>query len=176
MGKFLGQGSNLCHSSNPTHSSDNARSLTCWATREHLLLCSWSWEGPGGQCGWLRATHPHCGKNEEMKTLLGVDLEHQLPMWWRDEPATRAGVVMEKERAGGENGFDQREGGARLRDPNPNGLHGALYPPPTKTPSSVGGLLFFFFSPSFLSFSSLSLRFTKDPCMGHLFQNFCPDL
>ena len=28
MRKFLGQGSNLCHSSNPSHSSDNARSLT----------------------------------------------------------------------------------------------------------------------------------------------------
>ena len=30
--KFLGQGSNPCHS------SDNARSLTCWATREHLVF------------------------------------------------------------------------------------------------------------------------------------------
>ena len=34
MWNFLGQGSNLYHSSNPTHSSDNARSLTCCAPRE----------------------------------------------------------------------------------------------------------------------------------------------
>ena len=33
MQKFLGQGSNLGHSCNQCHSSDNARSLTRWATR-----------------------------------------------------------------------------------------------------------------------------------------------
>ena len=32
--KFPGQGSNLCHSSDPSQCSDNARSLTHWATRE----------------------------------------------------------------------------------------------------------------------------------------------
>ena len=32
--KFLGQGSNSCHSSNPSHRSDNARSLIHWDTRE----------------------------------------------------------------------------------------------------------------------------------------------
>ena len=32
--KFPGQRSNLCHSSNPSHSSDNARSLTHYTTRE----------------------------------------------------------------------------------------------------------------------------------------------
>ena len=39
--KFLGQGSNPCHSSNQSHSSDNARSLTCYTTREllELILC-----------------------------------------------------------------------------------------------------------------------------------------
>lgn len=83
---------------------------------------------------------------------------------------------MEKERAGGENGFDQREGGARLRVPEPRVAPGGLFAPPHKITSSVGGFPFFFFSTPFLSFSSLSLRFTKDPCMGHLFQNFCPDL
>ena len=30
-GKFLGQGSNLHHSTDLNHSSDNARPLTCWA-------------------------------------------------------------------------------------------------------------------------------------------------
>lgn len=34
MQKFLGQGSNLCHSSDPSHYSDNARSLTHCATEE----------------------------------------------------------------------------------------------------------------------------------------------
>ena len=34
MLKFLGQGSNLCHRSNPSHSSDNTRSLTYCTTRE----------------------------------------------------------------------------------------------------------------------------------------------
>ena len=34
MRKFLGQGLNPCHSSNPSHSSDNARSLTHCTTRE----------------------------------------------------------------------------------------------------------------------------------------------
>ena len=32
MQKFLGQESNLCHSSNPSHRSDNTGSLTCWVT------------------------------------------------------------------------------------------------------------------------------------------------
>ena len=37
--KFQAQGSNLCHSSNQSHSSDNTRSLSHWATRElHPLL------------------------------------------------------------------------------------------------------------------------------------------
>ena len=35
--KFLGQGSNTHQSSDPSHSSDNARSLTCCATRELLF-------------------------------------------------------------------------------------------------------------------------------------------
>ena len=34
MQKFPGQGSNLCYSSDPSHSSDNARSLTHYTTRE----------------------------------------------------------------------------------------------------------------------------------------------
>jgi len=34
MRKFSGQGSNLWHISDLSHSSDNARSLTCFATRE----------------------------------------------------------------------------------------------------------------------------------------------
>ena len=38
MWKFPGQGSNSCHSSDPSHSSDNAGSLAFWATRE-LLFC-----------------------------------------------------------------------------------------------------------------------------------------
>lgn len=32
--KFLGQGSNTCHSTDPSYSSDNARYLTCCTTRE----------------------------------------------------------------------------------------------------------------------------------------------
>ena len=38
MWKFLGQGSNPCPSSNPSHDSDNARSFTCCTIRE--LHCS----------------------------------------------------------------------------------------------------------------------------------------
>ena len=44
MQKFLGQGSNLLHSSNLSHSSDNAGSLTYWAIRELLnqvIFCCW---------------------------------------------------------------------------------------------------------------------------------------
>ena len=36
--KFLGQESNLHHSSDLRHKSDNSRSLTCWATRELPVL------------------------------------------------------------------------------------------------------------------------------------------
>ena len=36
--QFSDEGSNLHHSSDPTHSSDDARSLTCWATRKLLGL------------------------------------------------------------------------------------------------------------------------------------------
>ena len=38
MWKFLCQGSSLCCRSDLSHSSDNARSLTHWATRELLIL------------------------------------------------------------------------------------------------------------------------------------------
>ena len=38
MWKFPGQGLNLHHSSDLSDSRDNFRSLTCWATREHILL------------------------------------------------------------------------------------------------------------------------------------------
>ena len=38
MCKFPGQGLNLCHSSDPSCSGDNARSLTCCTTRELLLI------------------------------------------------------------------------------------------------------------------------------------------
>ena len=37
MQKFLGQGLNLHHSSNPSHCNDNAGSLTCCVTREHPI-------------------------------------------------------------------------------------------------------------------------------------------
>ena len=37
MWKFLGQGSNLCHRSNPSCCSGNAESLTCCATRELFI-------------------------------------------------------------------------------------------------------------------------------------------
>ena len=36
--KFLAQGSNLCHSSNPSHCSDNARSLTSCPARELQII------------------------------------------------------------------------------------------------------------------------------------------
>ena len=42
MWKFPGQGSNRCHSSDPSCCSDKARSLTCCATRE---LPGWSLSG-----------------------------------------------------------------------------------------------------------------------------------
>ena len=38
MWRFPGQGSNLSYSSNLSHNSDNARSLTHWATTELLIL------------------------------------------------------------------------------------------------------------------------------------------
>ena len=38
--KFQGQGSNRHHSSNPSHSSDNTRSLTQWATGNASHSCS----------------------------------------------------------------------------------------------------------------------------------------
>ena len=54
MWKFLDEGSNLCHSSNQSQSSGNARSLTHWATRE---LQAWHFNhGPTDQC-LFRDTH-----------------------------------------------------------------------------------------------------------------------
>ena len=41
MRKFWGQGSNLHHSSDLKHCSDNARSLARWATRELLWILIW---------------------------------------------------------------------------------------------------------------------------------------
>ena len=43
MSKFLGQGLNLCHSSNLSRYSDNAGSLTCCATRELLRVEHFIW-------------------------------------------------------------------------------------------------------------------------------------
>ena len=40
MRKLLGQGGNPCHSSDPSHCSDHVGSLTCYATREFLILLS----------------------------------------------------------------------------------------------------------------------------------------
>ena len=39
MRKLLGQGLNLCHSSDLSYNSDNTRSLTCCATRKLQLWC-----------------------------------------------------------------------------------------------------------------------------------------
>ena len=48
MQKFLGQGLNLHHSSDPSHSSDIARSLTYWAARElpivYFLEFTYKWD------------------------------------------------------------------------------------------------------------------------------------
>ena len=41
--KFVGQGSNPCHSSVPSHSSDNAGSLIFWVTRELLWASFHVW-------------------------------------------------------------------------------------------------------------------------------------
>ena len=38
MWKFLGQGSNPCHSNDPSHCSDKAKSLTQCATREVIFI------------------------------------------------------------------------------------------------------------------------------------------
>ena len=43
MWKFPDQGSNLCHSRNPSRSSDNVGSLTCCATRELQIVCTFNW-------------------------------------------------------------------------------------------------------------------------------------
>ena len=57
MWKFLGQGSNLRHSSAPSHCSDNAASLTCCISRELpkwdfcFGLCpDFNWENYGHNC------------------------------------------------------------------------------------------------------------------------------
>ena len=42
MQKFWDQELNLCHSSNPSYSRDNARSLILWATRELHILFSYT--------------------------------------------------------------------------------------------------------------------------------------
>ena len=42
MWKFLGQGSNPCHSSDLSHCSDNARSLICCSTRELRIVHLWA--------------------------------------------------------------------------------------------------------------------------------------
>ena len=78
--KFPDQGWNPCHSSNPTHCSDNAGSLTCWATRElqqlifyrntyfmntlyitHTCIYTYIWK--------LRQRNKHLQKNENQRSL-----------------------------------------------------------------------------------------------------------
>uniref|UniRef100_A0A8D1UVC1 Sideroflexin 2 n=1 Tax=Sus scrofa TaxID=9823 RepID=A0A8D1UVC1_PIG len=54
--KFPGQGSNLCHGSDPTHSGDNARSLTC-CTPGKLLPCP-ILSGESGPGLYHRAENP----------------------------------------------------------------------------------------------------------------------
>ena len=52
--KFPGQGSNSHDSSDLSHSTDNARSLTCWATRELVPYFfppqSWDYKNPFSMC------------------------------------------------------------------------------------------------------------------------------
>ena len=70
MQKFPGQGLNLHHSNEPSHNSDNARSLIHWAIRELLKLpffFFWSffwgrthgiWRFPGSGSNWTRSRRP----------------------------------------------------------------------------------------------------------------------
>ena len=51
MQKFPGQGSNLCHS------SDNARFLTCWATRETRSSSNWTLNSVSRSKGYLYTTN-----------------------------------------------------------------------------------------------------------------------
>ena len=51
MKKFLGQESNMRHSSDPSHSSDNTKSLTHWATRELPVLHPFNYNYMGGGLG-----------------------------------------------------------------------------------------------------------------------------
>ena len=63
MQKFLGQGLNLHHSSDPSRCNDSARSLTCWATRElpraWIVIghaCKGEETKPRPKCEWSEET------------------------------------------------------------------------------------------------------------------------
>ena len=71
MWKVLGQGLNLCHSSNLGHSSDNTGSLTRWASRNSTTVegggrtcCIWRFPGQGSRrsCSrWPTPQPQQCG-------------------------------------------------------------------------------------------------------------------
>ena len=61
MCKFPGQGMNLHHSSNQSHCSDNARSLTCCATGELLEIFFFKWTVITKQKQMHRYTEKMCG-------------------------------------------------------------------------------------------------------------------
>ena len=77
MWKFRGQGSNPCHSSDQSHCSDSARSLTCCTTRElqglGIFICT-------GSCKlrsklWIEK---HISFNSSGSSMVGFGS----PEWW----------------------------------------------------------------------------------------------
>ena len=70
---FLGQGSNLCHGCDPSHCSDNTRSLTCYATREPLPVLSNS-----------HFCHPW-GNRKLENTVIWISLKQFLSSWYNSQ-------------------------------------------------------------------------------------------
>ena len=73
MHKFTGQGLNLCHSSNQSHSRDNARSLTHWAIGELFYM---DFQLPEGQSPW-----PLCHSGVNATSTLSFHAHTCLAAW-----------------------------------------------------------------------------------------------
>ena len=85
MWKFPGQGLYLCHSSHPSHCTDNARFLIHWATREFLysvFVCFMSIPTSYGNSwvrDWIQATAVSTTDLLTHCTMLGIKLT---PFQW----------------------------------------------------------------------------------------------
>ena len=101
MWKFLGQGLNSSHSSDPSHYNGNARSLTQWATRK-LLGITFT-EKKSFIFRKYKFFFPRCYETKHASGLEQVDIQLRTAYWWKNNfcgALLRPQLLQSKEKPG----------------------------------------------------------------------------